>query len=142
MKVLVVFLFVFGIALTANAQAVKTKVVNATSLRSLDSLNLNFCDTFSIEINGLYSPIKSLPSSQSDYLIVKQLLVKSGFKKVDWGTGNWDKGPRFIYLKYSKGNCNCSLYKKYYFNKKMKDGSFDLRISERIICNTDKFMDE
>lgn len=142
MKILLVFLSVLIIALTANAQTVKTQVITASSLRSLDSLNLNFCEKFSLEVDGLYSLIKTLPSSQDDHLIVKKLLIKSGFKNVDWGTGNWDRGPRFIYLKYSKGNCTCSLYKKYYFNRKMKDGTFNLRISERIICNTDKHMDE
>jgi hypothetical protein len=79
---------------------------------------------------------------QDDSTIVKSLLIKNGFTQVDWGTGNWEKGPRFIYLKYVKGDCTCKTYKKYYFNQKQTDMSYDLRISERIICNSDKFMDD
>jgi hypothetical protein len=69
-------------------------------------------------------------------------LIKNGFVQVDWGSGNWEKGPRFIYYKYIKGDCQCSVFKKYYFNQKIKDKFYDLRITERIICNSDKFMDD
>jgi hypothetical protein len=125
-----------------QSKSIKTQIINVSNLQDLNKLNLNFCDTFSTEINGLYAILKSEPLLADDSSIVKVILIKKGFTQTDWGSGNWEKGPRFIYLKYTKGDCNCSVYKKYYYNKKMKDGSYDLRISERIICNSDKFMDE
>ena len=63
MKVLFMLLSIAGLALTTNAQIVKTKIVNASSLESLDSLNLNFCSSFSLEINGLYPIGQPLPLS-------------------------------------------------------------------------------
>lgn len=125
-----------------TGNSIQTKVISVKSIKDLERLPLNFCDTFSVEITGLYSILKTLPSLQEDSTIVKTLLLKNGFSQVDWGTGNWQKGPRFIYLKFMKGDCTCKTYKKYYYNQSQKDESFDLRISERIICNSDKFMDE
>jgi hypothetical protein len=116
--------------------------IKVDKLKDLDKLNLDFCKSFSIEITGLLPNLKVLPNLQDDSAIVKILLIKNGFKQVDWGSGNWEKGPRFIYLKYMKGNCTCKIYKKYYFSQNQFDRSDDLRISERIICNSDKFMDD
>jgi hypothetical protein len=122
--------------------SIQTQIFRINKIQDLDKLNLNFCDKFSMEITGLYPIIKTLPLLQEDSTAVKTLLLTNGFTQVDRGTGNWDKGPRFIYLKYMKGHCICETFKKYYYNQKQKDKSFDLRISERIICNTDKFMDD
>jgi len=122
--------------------SIRTKVINVKSIRDLDKLAFNFCDTFSVEMTGLYPILKTLPTLKDDSTIVKTFLIKNGFTQVDWGTGNWGKGPRFIFIKYVKGNCSCKIFKKYYFNQKQKDNSVDLRITERIICNSDKFMDD
>jgi hypothetical protein len=121
--------------------SILTKTINVNSIKDLDNLAFDFCDTFSIEITGLYPILKTMPSLQDDSTIVKTLLIENGFTQIDWQTGNWEKGPRFTYLKYVKGNCNCRTYKKYYFNMKQPDEYYDLRVSERIICNSDKFMD-
>ena len=112
----------------------QTKTINLQSINDLNNLTFNFCDTFSMEITGLYPILKTLPSLQDDSTIVKTLLIQSGFTQVDWGTGNWEKGPRFTYLKYVRGNCSCETYKKYYFNIKQPDDYYDLRVSERVIC--------
>ncbi len=121
---------------------IKTEIIKVSKLHDLDQLTFDFCDTFSIEINGLYPIITTLPTLQEDSTLVKMLLQNNGFSRVDWGAGNWELGPRFIYLKFEKGDCSCRTYKKYYYNQKQKDGSYDLRVSERIICNSDKLMDE
>lgn len=136
----------FGFNFMINGQShndsLKTKIIKVYDIKDLDTLTLNFCDTFSLEITGLYPILKTLPYLKDDSTIVKTLLIKNGFTEVDWATGNWQKGPRFTYLKYMKGNCTCETYKKYYFNQKQTDNFFDLRISERIICNCVKFMDD
>jgi len=73
---------------------------------------------------------------------LKPILENNGFKQVHSGSGNWELGPRFLYLEYTNGNCNCKIIKKYYYNKKDKDGFFNLRVSERLICNSAIFMDD
>lgn len=125
-----------------HCDSLPTKIIKVNNLNDLDALTFNFCDSFSIEVNGLYPILDSLPSLINDSTLIKVLLIKKGFAQVDWGSGNWEKGPRFIYLKFKKGDCTCNTFKKYYYNKKINDGLFDLRVSERIICNSDKFMDD
>jgi hypothetical protein len=115
---------------------IKTKIIEVNSLNAVNSLALNFCDSFSLEITGLYPILDSLPSVTTDSTLVKQLLLDKGFTQLDAGWGNWTKGPRFLYLKFNKGDCTCETFKKYYYNKKMPDGSYDLRVAERIICNS------
>jgi len=134
--------FNFMIYGQAHNDSIETKIIKAENLKDLDKISWDFCDTFSIEITGLYPTLITLPNLQDDNTIVKTLLIKHGFTQVDWGTGNWEKGPRFTYLKYEKGDCICKTFKKYYFNNKQLDNTYDLRISERIICNSDKFMDD
>jgi hypothetical protein len=125
-----------------KSDSIETKIIQVKNVKDLDKWSWNFSDTFSIEITGLYSILKVLPDLCEDSTIVKPLLIKNGFTQVDFGTGNWKKGPRFIYLKFVKGDCTCKTYKKYYYNQKQADETYDLRISEKIICNSDNFMED
>ena len=147
MKVFWIFLvFTFGLSFVICGQnhndSIQTKVIKLDKLQDLNKLTLDFCNTFSVELNGLYKNLDTLPSLTNDSTFVKTLLTENGFLLVDWGVGNWEKGPRFVYSKYRKEGCNCSIYKKYYSGKKQKDGSYNLRVSERLICNSDKAMDD
>jgi hypothetical protein len=134
-----------SLSITAFSQAkdsIITKMVNVKNIVEIEKMELDYCKSFSLEIVGLYPIMKSLPSSTDDKgTLAKSLLLKNGFTKIDSGLGNWQKGPRVISSEYIKGNCNCKVFKKYYFNEKQKDGYFDLRITERLICNADIFMD-
>lgn len=134
--------FSFVIYGQSQRDSLPTKIIIVDNLKDLDKLTFNFCDSFSVEVNGLYPILDTLPSLMNDSTLIKVLLIKKGFSQVDWGIGNWEKGPRFLYLKFKKGDCTCKTFKKYYYNKKMNDGFFDLRVSERMICNSDKFMDD
>lgn len=134
--------FSFTTCTQKKQTSIKTKIIEVSSLNDVSKLDLNFCDSFSLEITGLYPTLDSLPSVTNDSTLVKQLLIDKGFRQVDVGWGNWTKGPRLIHLKFNKGDCTCETFKKYYYNKKMEDGYFDLRIAERITCNSDKVMDE
>ena len=141
-----ILVFTVGLSIVIYGQnhddLTQTKLINIDKLPDLNKLTLDFCDTLSVEFKGLYLNLDTLPSLTNDSTFVKTLLIKNGFLLVDWGSGNWEKGPRFVYSKYRKGDCNCSIYKKYYFDKKQKDGSYNLRVSERLICNSDKSMDD
>lgn len=143
---LVILILNFGLSFMASGQSQgstgKTRFIQVSKLQDLNTLHLNFCDTFSIEINGLYPILQELPRSDTDHSIVKSLLFKDGFELIEGGWGNWPKGPRIIISTYKKGDCNCVVSKMYYDNAKMKDGYYDLRVSEKITCNSDNFVDE
>jgi hypothetical protein len=81
---------------------IMTKIIEVNSLSDLNKLDLNFCDSFSLEITGLYPILDSLPSVTNDSTLAKQLLINRGFTLVDGGWGNWTKGPRCLYLKFNK----------------------------------------
>jgi len=115
----------------------QTRFIKVNKKQDLKELNFNFCDTFSVEITGLYPILNKLPNAQDDSTISKTLLIEKGFTQTHWGRGIWDKGPRFIYLVYEKDDCCCKVIKKYYRIYRKK-----LRVAERIICNSDIFMDE
>ena len=121
---------------------IKTKYLTCKNLKEVKKLNLHFCDSISYEINGLYPILDTLPTLLEDYILIKEILINKGFKKEDWESGNWEKGPRFIFLKFKKGDCNCYVYKKYYYNEKHLNGYYNLRVSERIICNLNMYMDK
>ncbi len=124
-----------------RADTITSRSLNLIKIQDLNNLNLNFCDTFSLELTGLYPIQKSLPSLTNDSILLKQILIENHFKQVDWGSGNWEKGPRFIYIKFKRGDCTCTVYKKYYYNQKDNSGFYDLRVTERLICNSMKNMD-
>jgi hypothetical protein len=92
----------------------------------------DLCDSFAIEFNGLYDKVDSLPLLAQDSVYVDNILVENGFTVMNSGGGNWQDGPRFIEIDLVRGNCYCSIYKKYYA---AADG-LSLTISERLICNT------
>lgn len=147
MKEYLLILFLFpGLNVTLYGQnqmdSIRTKVIHVHNMKEAENLSLDFCDTFSLEITGLYRTLRKLPALVNDSTFIKKLLIKNGFNQVDWGSGNWDLGPRFLYLKFVKDTCTCRTFKKYYYAKKKKNGYYDLRISERIICNSDKLMNE
>jgi len=143
-SLIIALLIGFNFMIFAQEQhdPIQTKFINVENIKDLDKLALNFCDSFSLEINGLYPVLDTLPSLMNDSTLIKLLLIKKGFTQIDWGSGNWEKGPRFLYLKFNKGDCTCKTFKKYYYNKKTNDGFYDLHVTERIICNSDKFMDD
>ena len=120
----------------------QTQTINVNKKHDLKNLNLNFCDTFSVEITGLYPILDTLPNALEERTFVKSLLTKNGFIQTDWGRGNWENGPRFFYWEYRKDNCICKVFKKYYYNRIQRDSTYNLRVTERIICNSDMFMDE
>ena len=120
----------------------QTQIINVNKKQDLDNLIFNFCDTLSVEIIGLYPILDILPNLLEESIIVKSLLIKNGFTQTDWGSGNWMEGPRCFYLKYQKDSCICEIFKKYYSHEQQKDGMYNLRVTERIICSLNIYMDE
>lgn len=133
--ILLLFCFV------THAQAVKTQTVTVKNTNEIRAMKLDFCRPLSLEILGLYPILNELPADEQGSQ-VKQILIKNGFVQTDGGRGNWEKGPRFTQSTWKKDSCTCIAIKKYYYNRKMADGAYDLRVTERLICNSDIFMDE
>lgn len=95
----------------------------------------NPCDTFSIEFSGLYPIIDSIPNAFQDTLFLDNFLKDIGFVVVSSGYGNWENGPRIMTLELTKGDCKCTVFKKYYYNDSLADGKYKLRVTEKIVCN-------
>lgn len=123
-------------------QVVSTKRISLIKVKDLDTIIIDPCSSISIEFTGLYSILDTLPLIQKDTSIVKWLLIRKGMLMKDFSWGNWSKGPRFTELQLTKDNCNCLVYKKYYYNFKHNDGHYDLKITERIICNAENDLDD
>lgn len=119
-----------------------TIVTQVISISNIDSLDLNLCDKISIELIGLYKITDTLESNKNESTLSGKYLESEGFVNTTAGIGNWDKGPRMLNVKYERDSCFCNVYKKYYYNEMTSDGSYNLRITERIICNTEMYMDE
>lgn len=119
-----------------------TIVTQVISISNIDSLDLNLCDKISIELTGLYKITDTLESNKNESTLSGKYLESEGFVNTTAGIGNWDKGPRMLNVKYERDSCFCNVYKKYYYNEMTSDGSYNLRITERIICNTEMYMDE
>jgi hypothetical protein len=107
----------------------------AITRRVFEQLYLNYCDTFFLVFDGFYPIKKVLDIAMNDTIFVGRFLESKGFVRSDYGWGNWDKGPRFANAKYTKDSCKCEVYRVYYYYEKMKDGYFNLKIKEAIICN-------
>lgn len=107
------------------------KYVNA-SRTTVQTILPDLCDTFAIEVKGLYTMLDTLPDATLDSVFLDNILVENGFVVKSSGRGNWQYGPRFITLELQRDSCFCSVYKKYYAS--VQDDS--LQISERLVCNT------
>ncbi|MEZ4849752.1 MAG: hypothetical protein R3B93_14290 [Bacteroidia bacterium] len=122
-----------------NDKSIKTQTLIAPDL---SSIQIDFCEPLSIELEGLYSITDTLFPHTHETLKSKQLLIDQGFEQISFSWGNWDKGPRMVIIKFMKENCTCELFKKYFYHQKDSLDFSNLRITERIICNTDIFMDD
>lgn len=119
-----------------------TVITEINTISNVDSLDLNLCDKISVELTGLYEVIDTLRSNINETSMSGKYLESEGFVNTTAGIGNWDKGPRMLHVKYERDSCFCDVYKKYYYNEMNSDGSYNMRITERIICNTEMFMDD
>ena len=130
-----------GNAENQNAGSDKTTHVKTLFLNYADAKSRNLisnpCDTFSIEFEGLYQPTDTLPNGAEETLILDNFLKERGYTQVDYGRGNWDRGPRIVSLELVKENCRCHVYKKYYYLDKTNANKFSLKITEKIVCNVD-----
>ena len=140
----IIFLFGSSYKMSSESEYVKSDkiVTQELSISNVDSLDLNLCDKISVELTGLYEVIDTLRSNINETSMSGKYLESEGFIKTTAGIGNWDKGPRMLHLKYERDSCFCDVYKKYYYNEMNSDGSYNMRITERIICNTVMFMDD
>ena len=114
-----------------------TTIIARADLKRLQKMISNPCDTFSYEFTGLYSILDTLPNAFSDSLIMDNYLKTLGFIVSSSGHGNWEGGPRIITLELTKGDCHCKVFKKYYYNDTLAGGKYNLRVTEKVVCNAD-----
>ena len=112
----------------------KHKTVTLTAAQ-FNKVSLNYCDTFSLEVSGFYPILKIEPTITDDTIHIVHLLKIQGFKVVNSEWGNWTLGPRIFRIDMEKGNCKCSVIKLYYNYKKMKNGNYSMKITEKVFCN-------
>ena len=122
-----------------SKQNSKTVIIH-TNKDSLENFlkTINPCDTFSIEFEGLYTIIDTLHSASEEMLIVDDYIKTLGFVVTSIGWGNWQNGPRVVVLELLKDNCKCKVFKKYFYNDKLLDGYYNLRVTEKLVCNSEK----
>ena len=87
------------------------------------------CDSITYEIIDLYPGGDSIP--KDDWFILDDTLKMRGFKVVETGRGNWDKGPRIITMTLETNSCICRLDKLYY-SQPSHDRVY--RVTERFAC--------
>lgn len=140
-----VVIILFGCSNKMNSELeIKKKntiVTQEISISNVDSLELDLCDKISVELTGLYEIVDTLASNINEATLSGKYLVSEGFIKTSAGMGNWQKGPRMLHVEYVRDSCFCNISKKYYYNEMDSDGNYNLRITERIICNTEMYID-
>ncbi len=114
-----------------------TTIITLADISRLQKMISDPCDTFSYEFQGIYPILDTLPNAVSDTLIMDGYLKTLGFQLTSGGHGNWQGGPRLITLELTKGSCNCKVFKKYYYNDTLADGKYNLRVTEKVVCNAD-----
>lgn len=123
--------------INAQTSHIVTTIIARADITRLQKMISNPCDTFSYEFPGLYPIIDTLPNAFSDSLIMDNYLKTLGFKVSSSGHGNWEGGPRIMTLELTKGDCKCKVFKKYYYNDTLADGKYNLRVTEKVVCNAD-----
>jgi hypothetical protein len=125
-----------------NIENIPTAITRQVNFESFDTIKEHFCSPVSIEIilkNNIYD---SLPDIRTDSIKVKGYFTSEGFIQTDFGRGNWQDGPRFLYSKMEKDSCVCHLYRKFKSYEKQANGYHSIKVSERVICNSVMYMDE
>ena len=143
MKALFILISITTIFLACNDKRNRGKQIGETTFITTNVVDLQRlfpdpCDTISIEFDGLYPIIDTLANAFFDSLLLDNYLKEIGFKVISTGWGNWERGPRVFEMKLSKGDCECYLFKKYYYENKQSNGCYKMRVAEKIVCNQNR----
>lgn len=135
-------LIVIVILIFINVNLIKTNetsspvIFNCSNLKEIEELDIDLCGNIHYEFDNLYDIVDVLPMRINDSTLVKELLLDNGFEIINYGSGNWENGPRFTLLEYQKDSCKCTTLKIYYYNSQIKDSLYNMKVVEKIICNT------
>lgn len=108
------------------------------SFQDFKTVELDPCDTFSIEVEGIYPVIDELAPAHLDTAFLDNELKQKGFKTYKSGWGNFEEGPRLLSIELSKQKCNCKVYKKYILKERIGDDGLTRNfyiVTEKIVCN-------
>lgn len=134
--IVIVILIFIDVNLIKTNETSSPVTFNCSNLKEIEDLNLEFCDNIHIVFDNLYDIVDVLPLRINDSTLVKEILLDNGFKIINYGSGNWEKGPRFTLIEYQKDSCKCSTLKIYYYNSQIEDSLFNMKVEEKIICNS------
>lgn len=93
------------------------------------------CESYVQDYTGLYPIIDTLPVITNDSIYMDTLLKAMGMRYVTSGWGNWEKGPRIFSMTLALDACTCQVHKAYIYNTMRADSTWNLRVTERVICN-------
>lgn len=119
---------------TATGSKSQTIVIAANTLNFAKFLP-DLCDTFSLEFEGFYPVMDTLPNASTDTMFLDNYLKAKRFTVKNGGWGNWGKGPRFLSLELVRDSCRCNVFKKYYYLDPLSDRRYNLKVTEKIVCN-------
>mgnify|MGYP001600152704 CR=1 FL=1 len=79
----------------------------------------------------LNKAVATLPARHEDKSsFMKPLLEQHGWKLIDWGSGNFEKGPRFTQLQFYKAGLYCFVFRKYSYAALKQNGNQLLVLTE------------
>ena len=78
----------------------------------------------------LSEQVDELPTQAKDKSFLKSLLDQEKWKMLDWGAGNFDKGPRFVNMEFYKNGKYCFMFRKYTYKDKTADGNYPMLLTE------------
>ncbi|MEZ4790971.1 MAG: hypothetical protein R2811_13235 [Flavobacteriales bacterium] len=93
------------------------------------------CESFVQDYTGLHPIIDTFPSITQDSIFMDTLLMEMGMHYVTSGWGNWELGPRIFSMTLALDACTCQVHKAYFYNQIRPDSTWDLRVTERVVCN-------
>lgn len=131
MRIILVSVSIFLFTLCTLAQEDTASAVQV-SKDSIEIVLDKLCFPINCEFVDLYEPTAEIP--ENDRIKLKALLEDKGYKLVDIGRGNWDKGPRILAATLRKDDCECIVIKQYYSDYDGKLNQTLLKVTEVIKC--------
>ncbi len=71
-----------------------------------------------------------LPALKDDRSFLKPVFSRAKWEMIDWGSGNFEGGPRFSSMEFYKAGKYYAMFRKYSYSSKAKNGDYNMRLTE------------